>query len=84
MTCITTIGNESHLLMIAEYGTMQQVKKLVKTVRFAEWLCLSKVDRYFNSPNFNTPINHLAQSGRTSHEIASNPTKFIGAYCDFL
>ena len=44
-----------------------------KAVRFAERLCFSKVDRYFDSP-FNRSEDFV---------IAANPAKFTCACCDF-
>ena len=44
-----------------------------KAVRFAERLCFSKVDRYFDSP-FNCSKDFV---------IAANPAKFTCACCDF-
>jgi hypothetical protein len=48
-----------------------------KPQRFAERLCFSKVDRYFDAP-----FNRSANSKNDKRVIAANPAKFTCACCD--
>lgn len=48
-----------------------------KSVRFAERLCFSKVDRYFD-----TPFNRSEASQSNKSVIVANPAKFTCACCD--
>ena len=49
----------------------------LKPVRFAERLCFSKVDRYFDSP-----FSRTEASQNNKGVIAANPAKFTCACCD--
>ena len=49
-----------------------------KPVRFAERLCFSKVDRFFDSL-----LNRTKDSQYNKKIIAANPAKFTCACCDF-
>ena len=48
-----------------------------KPQRFAERLCFSKVDRYFD-----TPFNRTSNNKNEEYVIAANPAKFPCACCD--
>jgi hypothetical protein len=48
-----------------------------KPIRFAERLCFSKVDRYFDAP-----FNRLSCVKEKDYIIAANPAKFTCACCD--
>ena len=46
-------------------------------IRFAERLCFSKVDPYFNSP-----VRRISNKDNKDQRIHANPTQFSCAYCD--